>query len=110
MTIEYHARIWSTLEEAIEDYEYFTKHGYFGISNRESLTIYYVSPLKCVAVLFMSSEDADRVLIEREFKSVVGYAWDCQHCGNEHRWVVPFKDCEYQCEVCGEEYYSDWEE
>lgn len=69
MTIEYHACIWSTLGKAAEDYEYFTKHGYFGLSNRESLTIYYVSPLKCVAVLFMSS--VDRVLIEREFKSVV---------------------------------------
>ena len=41
---------------------------------------------------------------------IVGYAWDCQHCGNEHRWVVPCKDCEYQCEVCGEDSYSDWEE
>ena len=39
---------------------------------------------------------------------VVGYAWDCQHCGNEHRWVVPCRDCEYQCEVCGEESYGDW--
>lgn len=41
---------------------------------------------------------------------IVGYAWDCQHYGNEHRWVVPCKDCEYQCETCGEESYSDWED
>lgn len=40
----------------------------------------------------------------------VGYSWTCWNCKERHTFVVPYKDEVYQCEACGVESYSDWEE